>query len=48
MDRSWMQVDHKCHGFVEQLGIETGDVGSVAAAHVEHADQLQRLHRLTQ
>ena len=43
-----VQVDDERHRLEEQARFETRDVGAVATSHVEHADDLERLHRLAQ
>src|SRR5699024_5917696 len=41
-------VEHEGEGFEQLLGLEGGDVGAVALAHIEHPDHGQRLDRLAQ
>ena len=43
-----VQVDDERHRLEQQLRFEARDVGAVAAAHVEHPDDLERLDRLAQ
>jgi hypothetical protein len=43
-----VHVDDEGQRVQQQAGAEAGDVGPVAAAHVQHADDLQRLDRLAQ
>src|SRR5699024_346748 len=41
-----VEVEHEGEGFEQLLGLEGGDVGAVALAHIEHPDHGQRLDRL--
>src|SRR5699024_2615968 len=43
-----VQVHHEAHRLQQQLRTQAGHIGAVAAAHVQHADPRQRLHRLAQ
>ncbi len=42
-----MQVDDEGHRLKQQSRLEARDVGAVAAPHVEHTDDFERLHGLT-
>ena len=43
-----MDLHHEAHGFGQQGGLQTGDIGTVPAPHIEDTDEFQCLDGLTQ